>query len=174
VKDRLDKIDRIEVTTHELAFKKISVKGPLPNYAARDHCLEYIVATALIYGEITTASYEDSFAADPRIDALRGKMTVVADPRYTEGFNDLALRSNTNSVQIFFRDGTASPKIEIEFQLGDARRRSEGRPALQKKFSANIARRLAARQQHAVEELFASQAKLERTPVHLFMDMLAV
>ena len=174
VKGRLHEIQKIEIATHELALKKISVKGPLPTVAARDHCLEYIVATALIFGEVTTASYEDHFAADPRIDALRGKMQVNADARFTKGYYDQAVRSNANAVQVFFADGTASPKIEIEFQLGDARRRREGRPALQRKFSANIARQLSLRQQQAVETLFSSQTRLERTPVQDFMDMLAV
>ena len=174
VKNRLHEIKSIEIATHELALKKISVKGPLPNYAARDHCLEYIVATALIFGEVTTASYEDNFAADPRIDGLRAKMQVCEDADFSRGYYDQAVRSNANAVQVFFNDGTASPKIEIEYQLGDARRRSEGRPALRKKFSSNIACRLPPRKQQSVEALFASQAKLERMPVQDFMDLLAV
>ncbi len=174
LKDRIDEVDRILITTHELALKKISVKGPLPNYAARDHCLEYVVAVALIYGEVTTRSYEDAFASDPRIDLLRDKMTIATDQRYTDGYHDAAHRSNANAVQIFFKDGTRSPKIEVEFPLGDARRRSEGRAALEKKFMNNAACRLAPRQREELARLFADQARLERTPVHAFVDMLVV
>ena len=54
VKDRLNDIERVELTTHKPALLKIVVDGPLPNFAARDHCLQYVVAVGLIFGDITT------------------------------------------------------------------------------------------------------------------------
>ncbi|HSH48800.1 MAG TPA: bifunctional 2-methylcitrate dehydratase/aconitate hydratase, partial [Halomonas sp.] len=41
VKDRIDQIDRIVITTHESAIRIISKEGPLANPADRDHCLQY-------------------------------------------------------------------------------------------------------------------------------------
>ncbi len=40
VQHRLDDIERVVIDTHELALRAIAVEGPLPNYAARDHCLQ--------------------------------------------------------------------------------------------------------------------------------------
>ena len=42
--DRLDEIDKIEITTHESAIRIISKVGELNNPADRDHCLQYMVA----------------------------------------------------------------------------------------------------------------------------------
>src|SRR6187549_1039629 len=77
VRDRLGAITRIELTTHESALRIIDKSGPLHNPADRDHCLQYMTAIGLIFGELTAAHYEDKIAADPRIDELRDKMMVT-------------------------------------------------------------------------------------------------
>lgn len=73
VKDRLDEIEEVIITTHEAAIRIIDKRGPLYNPADRDHCLQYMVAIGLIFGELTSDHYEDEVASDPRIDALREK-----------------------------------------------------------------------------------------------------
>src|SRR5207247_1381045 len=79
----LDQIERVEIHTHESALRIIDKTGPLHNPADRDHCLQYMTAIGLIFGALTADHYEDATAADPRIDALRAKMLVREDPRYT-------------------------------------------------------------------------------------------
>lgn len=81
VKDRLSEIERIELHTQESAIRIISKDGPLHNPADRDHCLQYMVAVPLIYGELTARHYGDEVAADPRIDALRAMMIVTEEGR---------------------------------------------------------------------------------------------
>ena len=174
VKDRGDDIERVELTTHELAQRMISVTGPLPNFAARDHCLQYIVAMGLLDGDITTASYEDARAADPKIDALREKMVVQEDKNFTRDYNDLAKCANPNAVQVFFKDGTSTAKVQLDYPVGDPRRRKEGIPLLERKFKANLARRFPAKQQAQVAELMSDQRKLEGTAVNEFMDLLVI
>ena len=49
------------------------------NPADRDHCLQYMAAIGLIFGELTADHYEEEIGQDPRIDALRAKMTVMED-----------------------------------------------------------------------------------------------
>ena len=171
LKNRIDEIDRVVIETHSHAIRMISVEGPLPNFAARDHCLQYVVAVALIDGDITTESYEDAHAADPRIDALRKKMVVKEHKHFTDDYE--ARHGNGNAIQVFFRDGTKTPRIEIEFSVGDPRRRREGVPLLEKKFRGNLARRYAKKQLDAVYALMTDQKKLEATPVNEFMDLLA-
>ena len=42
----------------------------------------------MIYGELTADHYEDKVAADPRIDALRGKMEVVENKQFSRDYLD--------------------------------------------------------------------------------------
>jgi 2-methylcitrate dehydratase len=169
VKDRLDEIERIELTTQESALRIISKTGPLHNPADRDHCIQYIVAVPLIYGALTADYYEDAFARDPRIDALRGKMQVIEDPRYTREYLEADKRSIANAVQVFFKDGTSTQKMEVEYPLGHRRRRAEGIPLLVKKFEDNLATRLPDAQVRALAELCQDQAKLEVMDADAFM-----
>src|SRR5690606_27471439 len=74
VAPRLDEVESITLETQEAACRIIDKTGPLANPADRDHCLQYMVAVALIHGALTAEHYEDDAAADPRIDALRERM----------------------------------------------------------------------------------------------------
>src|SRR5262249_26987813 len=93
---RLDDVERVEITTQESAVRIISKTGPLHNPADRDHCLQYIAAVGLIFGELTADHYEDHIAADPRINRLRAKMTVAEDPRYSREYLESDKRSIAN------------------------------------------------------------------------------
>lgn len=175
VKDRLDEIDRIVITTHESAIRIISKEGPLNNPADRDHCLQYITAVVLIFGELVAEHYEDSFHRDnPVIDQLREKMQVVEDPRYTREYSEADKRSIANAVQVFFKDGSATGQVEVEYPLGHRRRREEGIPMLEKKFQANLATRFPSARSEAIFELCKDPERLWATPVHEFMDSLVI
>ncbi len=141
VKDRLDQIDRVEMITHESAIRIIDKTGPLHNPADRDHCLQYMAAIGLIFGQLTADHYEDAVAKDPRIDALRAKMVVSEDKRYSKEYLDADKRSIANAIQVFFKDGSHTEKVEVEYPVGHRRRRKEGIPLLVKKFEEAIAER---------------------------------
>jgi 2-methylcitrate dehydratase len=173
VRDRLADIDRIEITTHESAMRIIHKTGPLANPADRDHCLEYMTAIGLIFGALTADHYEDNIAADPRIDALRAKMHASEDTRYTGDYLDPAKRSIANAVQVFYTDGTSTPRIEVEYPVGHRRRRAEGIPLLIEKFESSLATQFDTAQATPILNLCADRARLEATPVRDFMAMLA-
>jgi 2-methylcitrate dehydratase len=174
VKDRLDDIEKIEITTHESAIRIIDKTGPLHNPADRDHCIQYMVAIGLIFGQLTSAHYEDSTAADPRIDSLREKIVCIENPQYTKDYLDPEKRSIANAIQIFFRDGTKADKLEVEYPIGHRRRRNEGIPALVKKFKVNIARRFPEAQQNTILDVCLDQPKLEDMSVNEFVDMFVI
>ncbi len=174
VKERIDDIERVELTTQESAIRIISKEGPLYNPADRDHCLQYMVAVPLIHGALTAAHYEDGVALDARIDALRDKMTVTEDPRYSRDYLDPDKRSIANAVQVFFKDGTATPKVEVEYPVGHRRRRAEGIPLLEQKFLDALGTRLPRGQTRLVYELCLDAEALATTPVNRFMDMLVI
>ncbi len=172
VKDRLDEIDRIVITTHESAIRIISKVGKLANAADRDHCLQYMTAVPLIFGTLTAEHYEDGFhAANPVIDEIRDKMEVVEDERYTREYLEADKRSIANAVQVFFKDGTQTGQVAVEYPIGHRRRRQEGIPMLVDKFRNNLATRFPPQSCERITRLCKDQAGLEETPVHEFVDL---
>ena len=174
VKARLDEVKNIVITTHESAMRIIDKKGPLHNPADRDHCIQYVTAIGLIFGNLAAQHYEDKIAKDPRIDRLRHKMICVENKRYSKDYLNPHKRSIANSVQVFFKDGSKTYKVEVEYPIGHRFRRAEGIPLLIGKFKTNLARRFPAKQQEAILELCLDQKKLETTPVNEFVDLFVI
>ena len=171
VKDRLDDIKKIVITTHESAIRIIDKKGPLSNPADRDHCIQYMAAIGLIKGNLTAADYEDAVALDPRIDRLRSKITCVENRQWSRDYLDPGKRSIANALQVFFNDGSTTDRVAVEYPLGHRRRRREGVPLLEAKFRTNLARRFPPKQQQAIISLCGDPRRLEATPVNEFVDL---
>ncbi|MRR34432.1 2-methylcitrate dehydratase, partial [bacterium] len=171
VRDRLDEIKKILLFTQESAVRIISKTGPLHNPADRDHCLQYMVATALIHGSLNADDYGDEAAADPRIDRLRELMEVVEEPRYSSDYLDPDKRSIANAIQVFFRDGSRTEKVEVEYPLGHRRRRAEGIPLLLTKCRDNLSTRLPEERVEQLLELCSDLERLQRMPAHQFMEL---
>jgi 2-methylcitrate dehydratase len=168
----IESISRIRLWTQEAAMRIIDKRGKLDNPADRDHCLQYMVAVGLLRGELRAEHYEDAFqTSHPQIDALRAKMTVEEDPRYTPDYLDPEKRSIANAIQIEFSDGSTSPRVEVEYPLGHRRRRREGIPLLIEKFRTNLATRFARARCEQILSLCADMNQLPRTPVGQFMEM---
>ncbi len=174
VKDRLDEIDKIVMTTHESAIRIISKVGKLNNPADRDHCLQYMAAMGLIKGNLVAEDYEDDVASDPRVDAVREKMEVIEDERYSREYHEPDKRSIANAIQVFFKDGSSTEKVVVEYPIGHRSRREEGIPVLEDKFHRALLTRFPAKRTDAIIALCADQAKLESTPVNEFVDMLVI
>ncbi|MGO8750762.1 MAG: bifunctional 2-methylcitrate dehydratase/aconitate hydratase [Thermoguttaceae bacterium] len=174
VRGRWDQIARITIETQESALRIISKQGPLANPADRDHCLQYMVAIALLHGTLTANDYEDRAAADPRIDRLREKMEVVEEPRFSRDYLDPEKRSIGNAVQLDFNDGSRSERIEIEYPVGHRRRRDEARPMLFQKFRCNAADRLRLETVSRLVEWFEDPPRLDATAVGDFVGALEV
>ena len=172
VRERLESIDRIEITTHESAIRIISKEGKLNNPADRDHCLQYMCAVALLNGNLTALDYEDGAAANPAIDLLREKMHVTEDAAYSAEYHEPDKRSIANAMQVFFDDGSKTDKVEIRYPLGHKRRREEGIPVLLDKFERNVAGRFSSSQAHAIIEMCSDRSTLETMSVPDFLDAL--
>jgi 2-methylcitrate dehydratase len=170
-KDRIEQIDKVIITTHESAIRIIDKSGPLHNPADRDHCIQYMTAVGLIFGELTADHYEDTIARDPRIDALRAKMICVEDLQYSQDYLDPQKRSIANAVQVFFKDGSSTEQVAVEYPIGHRRRRAEGMPLLVKKFETNLASRFAPAQCDAILRVCKDARTLDATHVDAFTDM---
>ena len=172
VRDRLGDVEKIVIETQEAGVRIIDKTGPLDNPADRDHCLQYMVAVPMIFGRLTAADYEDDVAADPRIDALRDKMQVVENAQYTKDYFDADKRYIGNSVQVFFKDGTSTDRVAIDFPIGHRERRAEGIPVLVDKFRTSVEPKLGDRQWESLNALCNDRDKLAATAVDDFMALL--
>jgi 2-methylcitrate dehydratase len=169
-----DDIKKITIRTHEACIRIIDKKGPLNNFADRDHCIQYMVAVPFIFGRLTARDYEDDIASDPRIDALREKIVCVEDPGYTVDYHDPEKRSIANAITVEFNDGTVFDEVAVEYPVGHSRRRVEGIPLLIEKYKINLARIYDADKQRKIIDLCLDYDKLTATPVNEFMDLMAL
>ena len=170
---RIGEVESVLITTQEPAIRIIDKKGPLSNPADRDHCLQYMVAVPLIKGTLTADDYEDDAAADPRIDALRARMKVAENPRYTSDYLDPEKRSIANAVQVVFAGGEATEDVAVEYPIGHRRRREEGIPLLWRKFESNLLTRFAGDRPDSILEACRDSARLDDMPVDEFVGLFA-
>src|SRR5215469_7860603 len=165
-----DDIASVRIRTQEACIRIIDKRGPLHNPADRDHAIQYMVAVPLIFGRLTAADYEDKVAADPRIDALRAKITCAEDPNFTRDYHDPDKRSIANALTVTLKDGTVLPEVVVEYPIGHKRRRADGLPLLDAKFRKNLARRFAADQGRTILDVSLDAGRLENMAVNDYVD----
>ena len=137
VKGKIHDIKEIKIFTQEPGVRIISKKGPLNNFADRDHCIEYIVAWCLLNGNLNSNSYSDSSASDENIDKLRKLTNTLEDQAYTRSYYDLDERAIPNKVVVSMITGEVYEK-EVIYPLGHKERRAESLPFLKEKFEKSI------------------------------------
>src|ERR1700687_5576566 len=150
---KVEDIKKITIRTHEAAIRIIDKKGSLDNPADRDHCIQYMVAVAILMGRLTAADYDDDVASDPRIDRMREQIVCVEDKQFTHDYHDPEKRSIANALTVEFADGKKLREIVVEYPIGHKRRRAEGMPLLVEKFKTNLARRFPEKQRSIILDL---------------------
>lgn len=172
VRDRLDQIERIDIETQRAGVQIIDKTGPLKNPADRDHCLQFIVASALLRGRLVAEDYEDEAASDPRIDALRARMQVRENPEFTENYYDPDKRFIGNAITVHFRDGVTTRRVAIEVPIGHRDRRTEARPLLEEKFRGSLGSLSKPRAQSLIQYFSQPWKTVAGTSVSKLMDLL--
>jgi 2-methylcitrate dehydratase len=172
VKDKLDAIERVVIETQEPGVRIIDKTGPLANPADRDHCIQYMVAIPLLFGRLTAADYEDDVAQDPRVDALRAKTQVKENAKFTAEYYAADKRYIGNAVQVFFKDGSCSERVEVNVPIGHRKRREEGTPVLVKKFETSVAAHFPVKQTESIKAMFADHKGLAAMSVSNFVAKL--
>lgn len=171
VKDKLESIKRIDIETQEPGVRIISKQGPLHNPADRDHCLQYMIAVPLIFGELTAAHYEDEVAQDPRIDALREKMHVEENTQFSKDYLDPDKRAFASAIRITFEDGTQTERMCVEYPVGHPRRREEGIPLLKDKFKRSLSQHFESSKVEQLYQQCLDFKTLEKMSVPDFIDL---
>ncbi|MFW9822106.1 MAG: bifunctional 2-methylcitrate dehydratase/aconitate hydratase [Candidatus Thorarchaeota archaeon] len=172
VAKRLDDIDKIEIYTQKAGNQIINKTGELKNPADRDHCIQYMSAIGLIFGNLVAEDYELKRARDPRINMLRNKMIVRENLEYTLEYYDPFKRSIANSLQVFYTDGTHSDRIEVKYPLGHKKRRNEAIPLLELKFKNNLSAHFEESLIDELLQLFQDEDQLDNLPIHSLIDLL--
>ena len=174
IRGRLDDIVKIKIETQQAADRIINKTGRLVNPADRDHCLQYMVAVALIKGNLTAEDYEAGVASDPAIDTLRGAMEVIENERFSTEYLEPDKRAIGNAIQVFFKDGSATDRVSIDYPVGHPRRRNEGIPLLKEKFERHL--HGAVKQENAEQllEICSEQARFEQATVDEIMSLLSL
>lgn len=167
--DKLDEIKSVHLVTQSSGFKIINKEGELHNPADRDHCLQYMVAVALLEGKLTAQSYADETAKKPEIDKLRAKMTCSEDDTFSRDYLDPTKRSIANRVEVTLEDGTKFEE-EIHYPVGHKRRRDEGIPLLLAKFKDNLQSRYSQTVSDKLYQTCQSES-LRDMPVDEFVQM---
>lgn len=169
--DRLDSLREIRVSTHESAVRIIAHKEKLTNPSDRDHSLEYIIAVALMNGDLKTEYYYDEYhSSHPEIDQLISKMKVIENPQYSNDYLNPEKRSVTNAIQLVFEDGEESEIIEVEYPIGHKFRRNEVEPIINRKFISNVTGYYESDKVHKLIELFEDEEELFKMDILKFMQ----
>jgi 2-methylcitrate dehydratase len=172
VRERLNDVEMVTIETQEPGVRIIDKTGPLDNPADRDHCLQYMTAVPLIFGRLTADDYDDHVASDPRIDALRTKMQVRENADFTRDYYDPEKRFIGNAVQVRFKDGTQTERVEVSVPIGHRLRRAEGLPLLVEKFRTSLANKLPAARFMELEHECGDSSRLQAAAVDSFMSLL--
>ena len=108
------------------------------------------------------------------IDILRNKMVVNEDQSYSIDYLDSEKRSIANALQVFFKDGSQSDKVEVEYPVGHRSRRQEGIPLLERKFLNALESVFSKEQSDKIYSLCLDQEKIRQTAANEFMDMFVI
>jgi 2-methylcitrate dehydratase len=99
-------------------------------------------------------------------------MEVSENPGFTRDYLDPAKRSIGNSVQVFFRDGSSTRRVSVDYPVGHRRRRKEGVPLLHAKFEAAVRGHFDEAKAAQILLQFSEPASLDAMTVTKLMGML--
>ena len=97
------------------------------------------------------------------------RILVVEDERDSREDLEPDKRSIANALQVFFKDGSSSEKVAVEYPIGHRKRRKESLPLLEAKFARNLATRFPSQRCERIMALCKDQETLENMAVHDFV-----
>lgn len=167
-------IDSVTIRTHEACVRIIDKQTkPMDNFADRDHCIQYMVATMLLFGRLTAADYADGSeaATSPALDTLRRRINCVEDKQMTADYHDPALRTIPNALTVRLKDGTVLDEVVVDAPLGHRLRREEAKPEILDKYRRHLEAHFDAGRVKQLIDLGVKQGELESTPVDQYVDL---
>jgi len=167
-------IKEITNRTHEACIRIIDKQfKAMDNFADRDHCVQYMVATMLAFNRLEATDYTDGgeAATSPLIEDLRKRIKCVEDPQFTKDYHDPSKRTISNALTVTLNDGTVLDEVVVEAPLGHRLRRDEAKPEILAKYKRHLSHHFP---QSRIDELVAlstDASKLDSTEVDKYVDM---
>jgi 2-methylcitrate dehydratase len=134
-------IESVVNRTHEACIRIIDKQfKPMDNFADRDHCVQYMVATMFVFDRLEATDYVDGgeAATSQLVESLRQRIKCVEDPQFTVDYHDPAKRTIANALTVTLKDGTVLEEEVVEAPLGHRLRREEAKPEILKKYKKHL------------------------------------
>jgi len=134
-------IKDVKIRTHEACIRIIDKQfKPMDNFADRDHCIQYMVSTMLVFNRLEATDYTDGgeAATSPLIEDLRKRIACVEDPQMTLDYHDAGLRTIPNALTVTLNDGTVLDEVCVDAPLGHRLRREEAKPEILAKYKRHL------------------------------------
>ena len=114
-------VAEVAIRTNAAAHLIINKTGTLSNAADRDHCMQYVVALALLKGRAPEApDFQDSspWATSTDLSSLRKKIVIREDAQMTRDYLDWRVKSLASGVTVALTDGSRLDEVVTEFPVG--------------------------------------------------------
>ncbi|KAK1149804.1 ATP-binding cassette transporter CGR1 [Aspergillus melleus] len=169
-------IKEITNRTHEACVRIIDKQfKPMDNFADRDHCVQYMVATMLAFNRLTANDYTDGSeaATSPLVEKLRQSIRCVEDPKFTLDYHDPAKRTIPNALTVTLNDGTVLEEVVVEAPLGHRLRREEAKPEILDKYKRHLQAHFDQVRIDQLVELGQNKSAIENYEVDKYVDLYA-
>jgi len=100
-------------------------------------------------------------------------MRVVENAQFTSDYYAPEKRFIGNALQVRFRDGSTTARVQVDYPIGHRLRRAEGIPKLEGKFEAAVRAHYTATQADQLVAMFSRPAELAAMDVAVLMTALA-
>ncbi|KAL9118302.1 MAG: hypothetical protein Q9187_005155, partial [Circinaria calcarea] len=167
-------IKDITIRTHEACVRIIDKQlKPMDNFADRDHCIQYMVATMLVFNRLEATDYTDGSeaATSPLVESLRKRIKCVEDPQFTKDYHQATLRSIPNALTVNLHDGTVLEEVVVEAPLGHKSRREEAKPEILKKYERHLGPHFAEEKVKELMQLGNDAPRLEEMGADQYVDL---
>ncbi|KAI9891877.1 MAG: ATP-binding cassette transporter CGR1 [Vezdaea aestivalis] len=167
-------IESVSIRTHEACVRIIDKQfKPMDNFADRDHCIQYMVATMLVYNRLLASDYADSSeaATSPLVESLRTRISCKEDTQFTADYHDPSKRTIPNALTATLKDGTVLEEILVDAPLGHRLRRDEAKPEILEKFRRHCEAHFDADKVALLEGLGKDKQGLAGMDVDKFIDL---
>ena len=143
----------------------------MDNFADRDHCIQYMVATMLVFNRLHATDYTDGSeaATSPLIESIRRNTSCVEDPLFTKAYHDPNMRTIPNALTVKLKDGTILQEAVVEAPLGHKLRREEAKPEILEKFERHLGPHFPPPKVQELLELGKDKERLENMAVDEYM-----
>lgn len=167
-------IKDVTIRTHEACVRIIDKQfKAMDNFADRDHCIQYMVATMLIFNRLEATDYTDGgeAATSPLLEDLRKRIKCVEDPQFTKDYHDPSLRTISNALTVTLNDGTVLDEVVVEAPLGHKLRRDEAKPEILAKYKRHLGHHFPESKVAELVQLGTDASKLDSMEVDKYVDL---